>query len=171
MLVTPTAMFMRCMRRTRAASRSGCAWKRPTLPSPSANCYSPYGKRPCKSGKAWKATCPLWLAAHRSRTIPLFITLTNSHASQGAEVILDLLGGADIGEAEGQVLTGEIHAHNTFAAPTQVTPQPFTVDSKATQLTSSCQPPQWRQLRSIYWVGTISSKKRLPSSLKGTHAR
>ncbi len=64
----------------------------------------------------------------------LFVTLTNSHASEAAEVAVDLLGGAKICEAEGRVLSGEIHAHNTFAAPTQITPQPFKVDGKGTQI-------------------------------------
>jgi len=64
----------------------------------------------------------------------LFVTLTNSHTNQAAEVTLDLLGGAEISEAEGQVLCGEIHSHNTFTAPTQITPQPFNVHFKATQL-------------------------------------
>lgn len=64
----------------------------------------------------------------------LFITLTNSHASQPVEVAVDLLAGEVIGNAEGQVLCGEIHAHNTFANPTQVAPQPLPVDCKPTQL-------------------------------------
>ena len=64
----------------------------------------------------------------------LFVTLTNSHATQAAEVSLDLLGGAEIGEVQGQVLSGEIHAHNTFSAPEQMTPQPFNVDCKAAQI-------------------------------------
>lgn len=65
----------------------------------------------------------------------MFVTLSNSHTSDDAEVALDLLGGAEIGEAEGQVLCGEIHSHNTFAAPTQITPQTFNVQFNATQLT------------------------------------
>lgn len=64
----------------------------------------------------------------------LFVTLTNSHASQPVEVAVDLLGGTVFGNAEGQVLSGEIHAHNTFAEPTRVTPQPLSVDCKANQL-------------------------------------
>jgi alpha-N-arabinofuranosidase len=64
----------------------------------------------------------------------LFISLTNSHTSQATEVALDLLGGAEIGEAKGQVLSGEIHSHNTFTAPTQIAPHPFNVDCKATQV-------------------------------------
>jgi alpha-N-arabinofuranosidase len=64
----------------------------------------------------------------------IFVTLTNSHASESAEVTLDLLGGAEIGEADGQILCGEIHAHNTFANPAQITPQPFDVNGRATQL-------------------------------------
>ena len=64
----------------------------------------------------------------------LFITLTNSHAGQAADVEVDLLGGAKMGTAKGKVLCSEIHAHNTFAAPTQVSPQALKVDGKATQL-------------------------------------
>ncbi len=64
----------------------------------------------------------------------LFVTLTNSHASEAAEVSLDLLGGADIGAAEGQILSGKIHVHNTFSDPEQVTPKPFKVDCTATQI-------------------------------------
>ena len=64
----------------------------------------------------------------------LFVTLTNSHASEAAEVSLDLLGGADIGAAEGQILNGEIHAHNTFSDPEQLTPKSFKVDCTATQI-------------------------------------
>ena len=64
----------------------------------------------------------------------IFVTLTNSHTSQAAEVALDLLGGAEIGEAEGQVLCGEIHSHNTFAAPTQIIPHSLDVDCRATQV-------------------------------------
>ncbi len=63
----------------------------------------------------------------------LFVTLTNSHASEESEVTLDLLGGAECIAAAGQVLSGEIHAHNTFAAPEQVAPRSLSVAGKAAQ--------------------------------------
>ena len=53
----------------------------------------------------------------------LFLTLTNSHAAEAAEATVDVLGGAQVGAASGRVLSGEIHACNTFDAPEQVTPQ------------------------------------------------
>lgn len=55
----------------------------------------------------------------------LFLTLTNSHASDSVEVSVDLLGGASFAGATGQVLTGEIHAHNTFDAPEAIKPEPL----------------------------------------------
>jgi alpha-L-arabinofuranosidase len=41
----------------------------------------------------------------------LFLTTTNSHAHEAAEVTVALLGGARITQVKGQVLNGEIHAH------------------------------------------------------------
>jgi alpha-N-arabinofuranosidase len=70
----------------------------------------------------------------------LFLTLTNSHASETAEVIVDILGGARIGQANGQILTSEIHAHNTFNAPRQVTPQAFDIACQPSQLSVSLPP-------------------------------
>lgn len=64
----------------------------------------------------------------------LFITLANSHASQPAEVVVDLLGGGKMAGGEGQVLCGKIHAHNTFAAPAHISPQPFKVNCQSTQV-------------------------------------
>jgi alpha-L-arabinofuranosidase len=64
----------------------------------------------------------------------LFLTLTNSHARKAAEVTVDILGGARVDQASGQILTNEIHAHNTFVAPRQVTPQAFDVGFELSQL-------------------------------------
>jgi alpha-L-arabinofuranosidase len=64
----------------------------------------------------------------------LFLTLTNSHTTESASVNVDVLGGVQMLHAEGQVLSAEIHAHNTFDAPTQVTPQSFTVNCDRAQL-------------------------------------
>jgi alpha-N-arabinofuranosidase len=64
----------------------------------------------------------------------LFLTLTNSHASEAAEVTVEILGGPRVDQASGQILTGEIHAHNTFDAPRQVTPQAFDVGFELSEL-------------------------------------
>jgi alpha-N-arabinofuranosidase len=55
----------------------------------------------------------------------LFLTLTNSHAEHEAEVTLGLLGGAVANGGTARVLTGEIHAHNTFEALETIQPSPM----------------------------------------------
>ena len=52
----------------------------------------------------------------------LTLTMTNSHATQAAEVTVDVLGGAAIANASARVLSGEIHVHNTFDAPETIQP-------------------------------------------------
>ncbi|MGC9467540.1 MAG: alpha-N-arabinofuranosidase [Anaerolineae bacterium] len=52
----------------------------------------------------------------------LFVTLTNSHAEEEVEVAVELLGGAVADGVKARVLTGEIHAHNTFDRPEAVQP-------------------------------------------------
>ncbi len=58
----------------------------------------------------------------------LFVTLTNAHAVRAVEVTVSLLGGATANGATARVLTGEIHAHNTFDAPETIGPAPFAVE-------------------------------------------
>jgi alpha-N-arabinofuranosidase len=57
----------------------------------------------------------------------LFLTMTNAHASEAAEVQVEMLGGAKADGASGRVLSGEIQAHNDFDAPDRVKPVPLTV--------------------------------------------
>jgi len=47
---------------------------------------------------------------------------------------VDILGGAKINGAHGQILAGEYHAHNTFSLPTVVTPQVLDVSCESFQL-------------------------------------
>jgi alpha-L-arabinofuranosidase len=70
----------------------------------------------------------------------LFITLTNSHASEEAEVAVNILGGARVSSANGRLLTGEIHAHNTFEAPEAVSPSDYPADSLGNMLHLSLPP-------------------------------
>jgi len=58
----------------------------------------------------------------------LFLTLTNAHATQPAELSLQLLGNASIQSASAALLAGEIHAHNTFEQPNTVMPAAYPVD-------------------------------------------
>jgi alpha-N-arabinofuranosidase len=70
----------------------------------------------------------------------LFLTLTNSHAQEAAEVVVDILGRAGVDQARGQVLTGEIHAHNTFDTPARVAPQMFEVGCEHSRLNLTLPP-------------------------------
>lgn len=60
----------------------------------------------------------------------LFLTLTNSHASDPAEVKISLLGGASASSTSAQSLAGEIHAHNTFDAPDTIKPAALAVEAR-----------------------------------------
>jgi alpha-L-arabinofuranosidase len=70
----------------------------------------------------------------------LFLTLTNSHAQEATEVTVDILGGAKVNQAHGEVLAGEIRAHNTFNSPTQVTPQVLDVSCEPSRLNLTLHP-------------------------------
>lgn len=64
----------------------------------------------------------------------LFLTLTNSHVSEPVRVSVNLLGGTKINRASGQSLSGEIHAHNTFEAPTAIKPARLDVETLGNQV-------------------------------------
>ena len=66
-------------------------------------------------------------ASRKGKT--LFLTLTNAHATDAVDVTVELLGGASAQSGTARVLTGEIHAHNTFDAPETLTPQPFAISA------------------------------------------
>jgi alpha-L-arabinofuranosidase len=57
----------------------------------------------------------------------LFLTLTNSHATEAIDVSVELLGGASAVGGSARVLSGEIHAHNTFDVPEALAPTTFDV--------------------------------------------
>lgn len=59
----------------------------------------------------------------------LFVTLTNTHAKDEVAVTIRLLGGAAAVGGTARVLTGEIHAHNTFGEPEHVCPEPLDIDA------------------------------------------
>ena len=77
-------------------------------------------------------------ASLKDRT--LFVTLTNAHASQKAAVTVDLLDGAEAAECTARVLSGEIHAHNTFDAPNALQPQAIDLQGEGSSLTWTLPP-------------------------------
>ncbi len=77
--------------------------------------------------KERQATLPAVAGSASLKGKNLFLTLTNSHATQSIRVDVRLLGGAKAAGGAARVLSGDIHAHNTFAQPCALTPQPFEV--------------------------------------------
>lgn len=58
----------------------------------------------------------------------LFLTLTNAHAERETAVAVNLLGGAAASGATARLLSGEIHAHNTFDQPESIKPRAVELD-------------------------------------------
>ncbi|MBN1579168.1 MAG: alpha-N-arabinofuranosidase [Anaerolineae bacterium] len=69
----------------------------------------------------------------------LFVTLTNSHAQNAITVTLKLLDGAAT-SGVAHILTGEIHAHNTFQAPENVKPEPWAINVSGSSCSASLPP-------------------------------
>jgi alpha-N-arabinofuranosidase len=70
----------------------------------------------------------------------LFVTLTNSHEGEEASVAVSLLGGAEAAGGTARVLTGEIHAHNTYEQPGSVKPEPDQVAASGPAFSVSLPP-------------------------------
>jgi alpha-N-arabinofuranosidase len=64
----------------------------------------------------------------------LFLTLTNCHATESVDAQVQLLAGAANG-AKARVLSGKIHAHNTYDKPEALQPQPLEVKASGASLT------------------------------------
>ena len=135
MLVTPTGYVYEMYAAHQGAKSLRVRIETPEIRFKKTNILQTTWQSALQAGEKMESVIPTVAGSASLRDNTMFVTLTNSHTSDDAEVALDLLGGAEIGEAEGQVLCGEIHSHNTFAAPTQITPQTFNVQFNATQLT------------------------------------
>lgn len=70
----------------------------------------------------------------------LFLTLTNAHATDAADVTVELLGGATAQSGAARVLSGEIHAHNTFDAPETVALQSAAIAASGSTFTVTLPP-------------------------------
>jgi alpha-N-arabinofuranosidase len=70
-------------------------------------------------------TLPVVAGSASIKDKTLFLTLTNSHTDEGAEVNVNLLGGCRAAGGNARVLCGEIHAHNTFDQPETLQPASF----------------------------------------------
>jgi alpha-N-arabinofuranosidase len=93
-----------------------------------------------QKGEPEEGRIPLVAGSASLKGQALFLTLTNSHAHESAELTVNILGGARVDQANGQVLAGEIHAHNTFSSPTLVTPQVLDVSCEPSRLNLTLPP-------------------------------
>jgi len=76
----------------------------------------------------------------------LFVTLTNAHASDPQRVTISVRGATASG-GSARVLTGEIHAHNTFAAPDAIGPMPMAVEAVGSEFVVALPPASVTALR------------------------
>jgi alpha-N-arabinofuranosidase len=134
MLVTPTGYVYEMYAPHQGAKSLRVRIETPEIYFKKSNILHATWQSALQTGEKMESMIPTVSASASLKNNTLFITLTNSHTTQTAEVALDLLGGAEIDQAQGQVLNGEIHSHNTFATPTQITPHSFSVDFKATRV-------------------------------------
>ena len=70
----------------------------------------------------------------------LFLTLTNAHATDAVDVTVEFLGGTTAQSGTARVLSGEIHAHNTFDAPETIAPQNVALNVSGTTFTVTLPP-------------------------------
>jgi alpha-L-arabinofuranosidase len=94
-----------------------------------------------------KGCIPLVAGSASLKGKELFLTMTNSHACEAVEATVDLLGGARIEQGIGQVLTGEIHVHNTFDDPGQVIPQEIDLTCRLDQFNLTLPPTSIAAIR------------------------
>lgn len=134
MLVTPTGYVYEMYARHQSAKSLRMRVDTPEISFKKTNVLQSSWQSALQPGEKMEGSLPTVAGSASLKDDKLFLTLTNSHASDAVEVAVDLLGGAKIGKAAGQVLSGEIHAHNTFDAPEQVIPQPLAVDCEDAQI-------------------------------------
>jgi alpha-N-arabinofuranosidase len=140
MLVTPTGYVYEMY-----APHQGATALRPRIETPDihfkkSNILQTSWQSALQKGETIESSIPLVAGSTSLKGQELFLTITNSHVHEAAEVAVALLGGARISQAKGQVLNGEIHAHNTFADPGQVMPQAFDVACQPEQLNFALPP-------------------------------
>lgn len=134
MLVTPTGYVYEMYAPHQGAQSLRARIETPEIHFKKTNVLQTSWQSAMLAGEKPEGVIPTVSGSASLKDNTMFITLTNSNASQAADVSVDLIGGAKMEAAEGRILCGEIHAHNTFEAPAQVVPHPFKVDCKATQL-------------------------------------
>jgi alpha-N-arabinofuranosidase len=87
-----------------------------------------------KDGVTTQGNLPVLAGSVSLKEKTVFVTLTNSHVTESTEVTIDLLGGAQVRDTSAQVMSGEIHAHNTFDRSEALTPVSHPIDIRGHQI-------------------------------------
>ena len=134
MLITPTGYVYEMYAPHQGAKSLRLLMETPEINFKKTNILQTTWQSALQAGEKMESAIPSVAGSASLKEQELFLTLTNSHAHEAAEVTVDILGGAKVNQAHGQVLAGEIHAHNTFSLPTLVIPQAFEVSSEPSGL-------------------------------------
>lgn len=134
MLITPTGYVYEMYSPHQGAQSLRLRIESPEIHFQKTNILLTSWQSALQKGEKMEGKLPAVSGSASIRENQLFLSLTNSHANEETEVVVNLLGDAGLETAEGRVLSGEIHAHNTFNEPRQVEPKFLTVDVRAHQL-------------------------------------
>jgi alpha-N-arabinofuranosidase len=140
MLVTPTGYVYEMYAPHQGAESLRLRIETPEIYFKKTNILQTTWQSALQEGEKMEGVIPTVAGSASLKGQIIFLTLTNSHAQEATDVTIDLLGEVKINQAHGQVLAGEIHAHNTFSSPSQVIPQALDVISKSSQLNLTLQP-------------------------------
>ena len=110
------------------------------LVTPTGYVYELYA--PHQGGAALRTTIEADAATYTAngQTRALDTVAGSAHATDAVDVTVELLGGATAQSGTARVLTGEIHAHNTFDAPETVALQPFAIAASGSTFTITLPP-------------------------------
>ena len=140
MLVTPTGYVYEMYAPHQSAESLRLRIETPEIRFKKTNILQTTWQSALQVGEKMEGVIPTVAGSASLNGQAIFLTLTNSRAQEAAEVTLDILGGAKVNQTQGQVLAGEIHAHNTFNSPTLVTPRVLDVSCEPSQLNLTLQP-------------------------------
>ncbi len=140
MLVTPTGYVFEMYAPHQGADALRMRLETEEIPFAKRNLLQPNGPEAVQKLEGTAGRLPIVAGSASIKERTLFLTLTNSHASEQAMVSVDLLGGAKVDQAHGRSLSGEIHAHNTFDAPTKIQPEDLDIEIHNDQVCVSLPP-------------------------------
>jgi alpha-N-arabinofuranosidase len=147
MLVTPTGYVYEMYALHQGATALRARIETPDIHFTKSNIVQTSWQSALQKGETMEGSIPLISGSASIKGKELFLTLTNSHAHEAVDATIELLGGARIDQGIGQVLTGEIHVHNTFDDPGQVIPQELDLSWQLDQLNLTLPPTSVAAIR------------------------